>query len=91
MIRLILPDGTRHALRWTDQHPASRYGLGVVLHARQSQPIDGAMFKALAADGARIECGSDVERRRVLGALATAALALPDGAITLALAPTSRA
>lgn len=84
MIRLILHDGTRHALRWTDRHPMSRYGLGVVMHARQGVPIDGAQFKALAERGARIECSNDVERRRVAGALAWAALALPDSALVLA-------
>jgi len=83
VIRLVMPDGTRHPLRWTDRHPMSRYGLGVVMHARQSVPLDGGQFKALALAGARIECSSDVERRRVAGALAWVALGLPESALVL--------
>jgi len=83
MIRLISPAGRRERLRWTDQHPLSSYGLGVVLRAKSSVPIDGATFAALARDGWRIECDTDLERRRVAGALAWAALGLPAEALVV--------
>ncbi len=85
MINLIHPDGRREKLRWTDQHAASSYGLGVVLRgARGAEILDGAAFGALAAVGARIECATDLDRRRVAGALAWVALGLPDAALTVA-------
>jgi hypothetical protein len=74
MINLISPDGRRERLRWTDQHPLSSYGLGVVLRAKSSIPLDGTEFAAMARTGWRIECDTDLERRRVAGALAWAAL-----------------
>jgi len=77
MIHLISPSGRRERMRWTDKHPLSSYGLGVVLRAKSSVPMDGATFAALVRDGWRIECGTDLERRRVAGALAWAALGLP--------------
>lgn len=85
MIHLMYPDGQRVKLRWTDQHASSSYGLGVVLIGpRGTEILDGATFGALAADGARIECDTDLERRRVAGALAWAALDLPDDALVVA-------
>ena len=75
------PTGRRERLRWTDQHPLSSYGLGVVLRAKSSIPIDGAAFAALAREGWRIECSTDLERRRVAGALAWAVLDLPEEAL----------
>jgi len=81
MIRLISPDGRRERLRWSDQHPLSSYGLGVVLRAKSSVPLDGATFAYLARDGWRIECDTDLERRRVAGALAWAAFRLPAEAL----------
>jgi hypothetical protein len=61
----------------------SSYGLGVVLRAKSSVPIDGAAFAALARDGWRIECNTDLERRRVAGALAWVALGLPAEALVV--------
>lgn len=81
MITLMSPTGRRERLRWTDQHPLSSYGLGVVLRAKSSVPLDGATFAYLARDGWRIECDTDLERRRVAGALAWAALGLPTNAL----------
>jgi len=83
MIRLVSPDGRRERLRWTDKHPLSSYGLGVVLRAKSGVPMDGAAFAALARDGWRIECDTDLERRRVAGALAWAALDLPHDALVV--------
>jgi hypothetical protein len=83
MIHLISPDGRRERLRWTDQHPMSSYGLGVVLRAKSSVPLDGAQFALLALEGWRIECSTDLERRRVAGALAWAVLGLPDDALVV--------
>jgi hypothetical protein len=81
MIVLVSPTGRRERLRWTDKHPLSSYGLGVVLRAKSSIPLDGAAFALLALDGWRIECSTDLERRRVAGALAWAALDLPNEAL----------
>jgi hypothetical protein len=81
MIRLISPTGRQERLRWTDKHPLSSYGLGVVLRAKSSIPLDGATFAYLARGGWRIECDTDLERRRVAGALAWAALGLPTSAL----------
>jgi hypothetical protein len=52
-----------------------------VLRAKSSVPIDGATFAALAREGWRIECSTDLECRRVAGALAWAALGLPAEAL----------
>jgi len=83
MIHLISPDGRRERLRWTDKHPLSSYGLGVVLRAKSSVPLCGAHFGRLALDGWRIECSTDLELRRVAGALAWAALNLPAEALVV--------
>jgi hypothetical protein len=73
MIRLISPDGRSERLRWTDKHPMSSFGLGVVLSAKSGVMLDGAHFGILALEGWRIECDTDLERRRVAGALAWSA------------------
>lgn len=79
MIRLVHPNNAPVKLRWTDQHAASSYGLGVMLRGHGGEVFDGATFAGMAADGWRIECSTDLERRRVAGALAWAALGLsPD-------------
>jgi hypothetical protein len=83
MIQLISPDGKRQRLRWTDKHPLSRYGLGVVLRAKSNTLIDGATFDALARDGWRIECSDNLDCRRVAGALAWSALGLPAEALAV--------
>lgn len=83
MISLISPAGRRKRLRWTDQHALSSYGLGVVMRAKSSVIIDGATFCEMARDGWRIECGTDLERRRVAGALAWAACRLPAEALVV--------
>jgi hypothetical protein len=83
MISLISPTGRRERLRWTDKHPLSSYGLGVVLRAKSSVLIDGATFCGLVRDGWRIEFSTDLERRRVAGALAWAACRLPAEALVV--------
>lgn len=83
MIRLMYPDGRTEKLRWTDQHALSSYGIGVVLHAHSGEALDGARFAPLAATGAWIECSSDIEARRVAGALAWRALELVPDAIRI--------
>jgi hypothetical protein len=45
------------------------YGLDMVLRAKSSALLDGATFAAMARDGWRIECDTDLERRRVAEAL----------------------
>lgn len=84
MIRLHHPDGRTEKLRWTDQHPASHYGLGVILRGHGGDILDGAGFRALARAGAKITCSDDRERRRVAGALAWKLLDLPDGKLEIA-------
>jgi hypothetical protein len=79
VIRLIYPDGKIEKLRWTDQHPASSYGLGVVIRGHGAEILDGMMFKALADQGAKITCSDERGMRRVAGALAWGALGLADG------------
>jgi hypothetical protein len=83
MIRLISPDGRRERLRWTDRSQHSRYGLGVVMRAKSSLPMDGSVFASMARDGWRIECSTDLECRRVAGALALAATYFPAGSIVV--------
>lgn len=78
MIRLLHPDGRAEKLRWTDKHPASHYGLGVVLRGHGGRILDGVNFKLLAVAGAKIICSDDRERRRVAGALAWPALGFPE-------------
>jgi hypothetical protein len=78
MAILISPSGCEEKLRWTDQHPASRYGLGVVLYGTRSLVLHGAQFRAYANKGAVIVCADDHERRRVAGALAWGVLAIGD-------------
>lgn len=79
MILLHHPDGSTEKLRWTDQHPASHYGLGVVFRGKKGAILDGAGFRLIAESGGWIECGDDRERRRVAGALAWGMLGLHDG------------
>lgn len=83
MIRLVYRDGTSARMRWTDQHPASSYGLGILLYARSSEILDGERFRALVDQGARLECSTPVERRRVAGALAWPVLGLPDDKLAI--------
>jgi hypothetical protein len=83
MIRLISPDGRRERLRWTDRSQHSRYGIGVVTRAKSSIPIDGPSFVSMALQGWRIECDSNIECRRVAGALALAAIYFPAGSIVV--------
>lgn len=83
MIHLVSGDGTRERLRWTDQHGASRFGLGVVLRGNTGETLSGLEFLQLVRAGVRIECGSDLERRRTAGALGLAMLGEAVEAITL--------
>jgi hypothetical protein len=69
VIRLLQPNGASERLRWTDQHPESSFGLGIVLRGNTGAILTGLEFTYLAKEGARIECGSDLERRRAAGAL----------------------
>jgi hypothetical protein len=45
--------------------------------------MDGSAFASMARDGWRIECSTDLECRRVAGALALAAIYFPDGSIVV--------
>lgn len=70
-----LPDGqivnsnavTVFSLRWTDHHPSSSYGLGILLDAR-NQPFDGFMFRVIRdALGAWIETDDAPRCAAILG------------------------
>lgn len=55
-------------LRWTDQHPASHYGAGVLLRGKSGDLLDGAQFRALRdAFGAWIETDQPERVARALG------------------------
>jgi|GEM_PF-1778185 len=83
MALLKSPGGREESLRWTDQHPASRYGLGVVLFGTRGLVLHGAQFRAFANRGAVILCEDEREMRRVAGALAWGVLALGEDKIIL--------
>ncbi|MBE0436923.1 MAG: hypothetical protein IBX56_14095 [Methylomicrobium sp.] len=86
-IKLYLPDESMAAiksmglrqmspetLRWTASHPASNYGLGVLLRGKSGEILDGKSFAALVHNfGAWIETDSEDTSRRVHNALVTAA------------------
>jgi hypothetical protein len=84
MIHLTHPNHPPQKLRWTDQHPASSYGLGVLLRGHGGEILDGATFKKLTEDGYKIICSTDMERRRVAGALAWGALGLDEKFLEIA-------
>lgn len=56
----------RWPIRWTDHHPSSHHGLGVLLDGK-NEVLDGHMFTWLRRQvGARIQCDDPA---RVCGAL----------------------
>lgn len=64
-------------LRWTTDHPASSYGIGVLLRGKSGEILDGRSFQAMVKNfGAWIECDSADTKRRVENALVTAATEL---------------
>lgn len=57
----------RFRLRWTDHHPASHYGAGVLL-AGNNEVLDGMMFRYLRDSvGAWIDCDDPERVARALG------------------------
>jgi hypothetical protein len=82
--RMGLKQSQRERLRWSDQHPASSHGLGVLLRGQSDQLLDGDQFKKLVeAFGAHIECSTELEHKRVRNALAWGALGLPEDTVRL--------
>lgn len=70
---------TPETLRLVTDHPASSYGIGVLLRGKSGQILDGAQFAKLhRAFGAWIECDSERTKQRVENALVTAATELDD-------------
>lgn len=66
-------------LRWTDNHPASSYGAGVLLRGKSGEILDGRGFTAMAKHfGAWVEVDSARTKQRVENALVTAASGLDD-------------
>lgn len=72
--RMGLRQMSPETLRWTAEHSASNYGLGVLLRGKSGEILDGKSFAAMVqAFGAWIETDSDDTSRRVHNALVTAA------------------
>lgn len=68
MIRLHVPGASARALRWTNRHPQSHDGLGVLLFRHAAAILDGAQFRALRdTTGAWIETDQPTRVRRALG------------------------
>lgn len=66
-------------LRWTTDHPASSYGMGVLLRGKSGEILDGRSFQSMhTAFGAWIEVDSMLAKQRVENALVTAASGLDD-------------
>lgn len=77
--RMGLTQRSPEVLRWTTDHSASRYGIGVLLRGKSGDILDGRAFAALANSfGAWIECDSADTKRRAENALVTAATGLDD-------------
>ena len=71
-------------LRLVTDHPASSYGIGVLLRGKSGEILDGRSFQAMhKAFNAWIECDSADTKRRVENALVTAATEL-DAAVKIA-------
>lgn len=67
------------SLRWTTDHAASSYGIGVILRGKSGEILDGRSFQAMAKNfGAWIEVDSQETKARVENALVTAATGLDD-------------
>lgn len=70
MARILLhvPGERPRALRWTTEHPASRYGGGVLLYRHSADILDGAAFRLLRdLRGAWIETDDPERIARALG------------------------
>jgi hypothetical protein len=66
-------------LRWTVDHPASSYGIGVLLRGKSGEILDGRTFAVMCEHfGAWIECASADTKRRVENALVTGATGMDD-------------
>ena len=77
--RIGLRQANPETLRLVTDHPASSYGIGVLLRGKSGDLLDGAQFAKLhAAFDAWIECDSAETQRRVQNALVTAASGLDD-------------
>jgi len=66
-------------LRLVTDHPASRYGIGVILRGKSGQQLDGREFAQLVKTfGAWIDCDSAKTVQRVRNALVTVATGMDD-------------
>jgi hypothetical protein len=74
-----LRQNSPETLRLVTDHPASSYGIGVILRGKSGQQLGGREFAQLAkVFGAWIECDSDRTKQRVENALVTAATEMDD-------------
>ena len=80
MIKLIYPDPAKLksagvkpvasvSLRWTDRHPQSHYGGGVLLYGKSSDIFDGQAFRAARDHFGAQFVYSGIDRRKICGAL----------------------
>ena len=66
--RLHVPGERPRALRWTDRHPQSSYGNGVLLYRKSDAILDGFTFRLLRdGSGAWLETTDPDRARRALG------------------------
>ena len=66
-------------LRLVTDHPASSYGIGVLLRGKSGDILDGSQFASLHKSfGAWVECDSAKTVQRVRNTLVTAATGLDD-------------
>jgi len=66
-----LRQASPETLRLVTDHPASRYGIGVILRGKSGQQLSGRQFAPLVRTfGAWIECDSEQTAQRVRKAMA---------------------
>lgn len=80
MIKIIYPDPAKLkaagvkpvasvSLRWTDRHPQSSYGVGVLLYKASSEVFDGQAFRAARDNFGAQLVYNGISRVRICGAL----------------------
>lgn len=80
MIKLIYPDKQKLretgvvpvstvSLRWTDKHPQSSYGCGVLLYGKTGDIFDGVSYRAARALFGAVLVYNGLSRKKICGAL----------------------
>lgn len=90
--QLHVPGERSRALRWTDKHPQSSYGHGVLLYRNTADILDGAAFRAMRdGRGAWLETDQPKRARSALGLMETESLGAPPASHKAQLAHETRA